>query len=77
MAGYAIHTPILMGMGMAGLSVNPRSIPAIKQMIGSIRMQETAALVDEALKLQSAEKVFRMLQSTYKDVLEEIGQGKR
>ena len=77
MAGYPVHTPILMGMGMDGLSVNPQSIPAVKHMIRSIRMQETAALVDEALRLRSAEKVFQMLQSTYKDILEEIDQRKR
>jgi hypothetical protein len=40
-------------------------------------MQDTAAVAAEALKLRSAEKVFQMLQSTYKDVLEEIGQHNR
>ena len=76
MASYPIHTPILMGMGMSGLSVNPQSIPVVKQMIGSIRQQETAALVEEALNLQSAEKVFQLLQSTYGDTLEAIDQHK-
>ena len=76
MAGYPIHTPILMGMGMDGLSVNPQSIPSVKHMIRSIRNQDTAALVTEALKLQSAEKVFQMLQSTYKENLKEIDQRK-
>ena len=77
MAGYPVHTPILMGMGMDGLSVNPQSIPSVKYMIRSIRMQETAALAAEALKLKSAEKVFQMLQSTYKEALEQIDQRKR
>jgi phosphotransferase system enzyme I (PtsI) len=76
MAGYPIHIPILMGMGMDGLSINPLSIPPVKHMIRSIRMEETGAVAAEALKLHSAEKVFQMLQSTYKDVLEEIGQQK-
>ena len=76
MAGYPIHTPILMGMGMDGLSVNPQSIPAVKHMIRSIRMQDTAALAAEALKLQSAKKVFQLLQSTYGEILEEMQQQK-
>jgi signal transduction protein with GAF and PtsI domain len=63
-------------MGMDGLSINPLSIPPVKHMIRSIRMEETGAVAAEALKLHSAEKVFQMLQSTYKDVLEEIGQQK-
>ena len=77
MASYPIHTPILMGMGMDGLSVNPQSIPSVKHMIRSIRSQDTEALVAEALKLGSAEKVFQLLQSTYKEILEEIDQRKQ
>ena len=74
MGGYPIHAPILMGMGMDGLSVNPQAIPSVKHMIRSIRKDETEALVAEALKLRSADKVFQLLQSTYKDILEEISQ---
>ena len=76
MAGYPIHVPILMGMGMDGLSVNPQSIPSVKYMIRSIKMQETTALAAEALKLQSAEKVFQLLQATYGEILEQMHQRK-
>ncbi len=69
MAGYPIHTPLLLGLGLDELSMNPQSIPTIKQMIRSINVGETEALVDEALKLMSAEKVFALLRDTYGNIL--------
>jgi phosphotransferase system enzyme I (PtsI) len=74
MAGYPIHVPILLGMGMDELSMNPQSIPAVKQMIRSINRQETHAVVEKALQLNSAEKVFDLLRSTYGDIVAEIDQ---
>jgi phosphotransferase system enzyme I (PtsI) len=74
MAGYPIHTPLLLGLGLDELSMNPQSIPTIKQMIRSINVGETEALVDEALKLMSAEKVFALLRDTYGNILSEFNQ---
>lgn len=72
MAGYAIHAPILLGLGMDGFSMNPQSIPTVKQMVRSIKMEDTPLLVEEALKLASAEKAFELLRETYGDILSEI-----
>jgi len=74
MAGYPIHAPLLLGLGLDELSMNPQSIPTIKQMIRSINIGETEALVDEALKLMSAEKVFALLRDTYGNILSEFDQ---
>jgi phosphotransferase system enzyme I (PtsI) len=76
MAGYPIHIPLLLGMGIDELSMNPQSIPSVKHMIRSIQFSDTAPLVEEVLKLASAEKTFELLRDIYKDVLEEIGIGK-
>jgi len=72
MAGYAIHAPILLGLGMNEMSMNPQAIPTVKQMIRSIKMSDTQPLVKEALRLASAEKTFGLLQEAYGDVLSEI-----
>ena len=72
MASYPIHTPILLGLGMDELSMNPQAIPTIKQMVRSIKISDTKPLVKEALKLQSAEKVFALLRDTYGNVLSEF-----
>ncbi len=74
MAGYPIHTPLLLGLGLDELSMNPQAIPTIKQMIRSINISDTEALVDEALKLMSAEKVFTLLRDTYGNILSEFDQ---
>ena len=76
MAGYPIHIPLLLGLGIDELSMNPQSIPSVKHMIRSIQFSDTAPLVEEVLKLASAEKTFELLRDIYKDVLEEIGIGK-
>jgi phosphotransferase system enzyme I (PtsI) len=72
MASYPIHIPILLGLGMDEMSMNPQAIPTIKQMIRSIKISDTKPLVEEALRLRSAEKVFALLRDTYGDVLSEF-----
>ena len=74
MAGYPIHTPLLLGLGLDEFSMNPQSIPTVKQMIRSISISDTKDLVDEALNLMSAEKVFSLLRDTYGSILSEIDQ---
>lgn len=69
MASYPVHIPILLGLGIEELSMNPQAIPTIKQMIRSIKISDTKPLVAEALKLRSAEKVFALLRDTYGDIL--------
>ena len=74
MAGYAIHAPILLGLGMNEMSMNPQAIPTVKEMIRSVKMSDTRPLVKEALRLASAEKTFDLLQEAYGSVLAEIDQ---
>jgi len=74
MAGYPVHVPILLGLGMDELSMNPQSIPAVKQMIQLIKLGDTPSLAQEALKLASAEKTFELLRATYGSILSEIEQ---
>ena len=74
MAGYPIHTPLLLGLGLDELSMNPQSIPTVKQMIRSIKISDSKELLEEALRLMSAEKVYSLLRDTYGSILSEIDQ---
>ena len=52
-AGDPAFTWILLGLGVRGLSMSPRSIPAVKSVIGQSRMDEMEDLVAKALALRS------------------------
>ena len=65
MAGYPIHVPILLGMGIDALSMNPQSIPGVKSMIRSLKIEDTRRLIQDVLKHTSATKVFELLEKTY------------
>ncbi|UCH22162.1 MAG: phosphoenolpyruvate--protein phosphotransferase [Deltaproteobacteria bacterium] len=69
MASYPIHVPILLGIGMDELSMNPQSIPAVKNMIRSIKMDDTRRFMQTALKQTSATNVYKLLLETYGHLL--------
>ncbi|MEH2067456.1 MAG: phosphoenolpyruvate--protein phosphotransferase [Nostoc sp.] len=64
LAADPLATAILLGLGLDELSVNPQSIPAIKQAIHQLSLDESQALAASALQQDSAEHV-RELISTY------------
>ncbi|MCF8038148.1 MAG: phosphoenolpyruvate--protein phosphotransferase, partial [Desulfohalobiaceae bacterium] len=45
--------PILVGMGVHCLSLNPQSIPGIKKVLRSLSYKECAALLEEVLQSDS------------------------
>jgi phosphoenolpyruvate-protein kinase (PTS system EI component) len=49
--------PLLVGLGVSELSVNPPAIPATKEAVRDVDAGAAAALADEALALDSAEDV--------------------
>ena len=61
--------PILLGMGINELSMNPQSIPAVKSMIRSLRMEDAQRLMNEVLKKTSAKEVVKLLEDAYDTVL--------
>jgi phosphotransferase system enzyme I (PtsI) len=69
MAGTPHHIPILLGMGIDELSMNPQSIPVVKRVIRSIRLEDTRRLVEEALKQTTAKNVFELVRDTFGDTL--------
>ncbi|MBW1994701.1 MAG: phosphoenolpyruvate--protein phosphotransferase [Deltaproteobacteria bacterium] len=62
MAGDPFHVPILLGLGINELSMNPQSIPSIKTMIRSLRIIDTLELTKEALKKATAKEIADLVQ---------------
>lgn len=63
LAADTLATPILLGLGLDELSVNPQSIPGVKQAIARFSIVESEAIVASALQQDSAMHV-RELMST-------------
>lgn len=72
MAATAHHIPLLVGMGMAELSMNPQSIPRAKRVIRALNAGDSQALVQNALEMKTARGVFEVIQSTYGDMIAEL-----
>ena len=71
MAAAAHHIPLLLGLGMDELSMNPQSIPHIKRVIRSLSLSEARAFVTEALKKRTARGVFGLIREAYGGILTE------
>lgn len=69
MASYPIHIPLMLGMGMDELSMNPQSIPSVKSMIRSISAENSKQIMEDVLKQTSAEDVFNLLKELCGDIL--------
>jgi len=65
MAGDPIAIPILLGLGLSELSMNPQSIPVAKQMIRLLDSSEAKLFIKEVLKQTTAKEVMDLLQNTY------------
>jgi len=69
MAGYPIHIPILLGIGIDELSMNPQSIPAVKSVIRSLNVNDARLFMKDIFKQTTATKVFELLRNNYGNIL--------
>jgi phosphotransferase system enzyme I (PtsI) len=72
MAATPHHIPLLLGMGLDELSMNPQSIPQIKRVIRSLDLGDTRSFVREALKKKTARGVFELSKDAFGDTLAEV-----
>jgi phosphotransferase system enzyme I (PtsI) len=72
MAASAQHMPLLLGLGMDELSMNPQSIPQAKRVIRALKRSDAQVFAREALKKKTARGVFELIQDTYGDILPEL-----
>jgi phosphotransferase system enzyme I (PtsI) len=62
MAANPLHAPLLLGLGLHELSMDPVSIPTVKEAIRAVSEREMVALAEEALKLHSSPEIERLLE---------------
>ncbi len=72
MAATPQHIPLLLGMGLDELSMNPQSIPQIKRVIRSLNVNDSRHFVQEALKMKTARGVFELSRDIFGDTLSEV-----
>lgn len=66
LAGNALATPLLLGLGLTELSMAAPSVPAVKAALRSWSLPEAKALVEEVLKLDSVTAVQDHLEAAKK-----------
>jgi phosphotransferase system enzyme I (PtsI) len=65
MASYPLYAPLLLGMGLEELSMNPAAIPAVKRMLRAVSAADSRAAAAEALKQPTALKVLGVVRSAF------------
>jgi phosphotransferase system enzyme I (PtsI) len=71
MAGTPHHIPLLLGIGMDELSMNPQTIPDIKRVIRSLNVADARSFIKEALKQTTARSTFELIKDAYGNILPE------
>ena len=69
MASDPINMPILLGVGIDELSMNPQSIPAVKSIIRSMKLKDARLFIKDVLKKSSSTEIVQLVQDTYGDIL--------
>ena len=71
MAGTPHHIPLLLGLGMDELSMNPQTIPDIKRVIRSLNVADTRSFMKDVLKQNTAKSTFELIKEAYGSILSE------
>lgn len=65
MAGDPFNVPVLLGLGIDELSMNPQSIPAVKNMIRSLKLEDARHFTKEALKQTTTMDVIKLVEASF------------
>ena len=72
MAGEPLFAPILLGLGVDELSMNPQAIPQVKNAIRSISTADGRSFLNEVMQLTTPEAVQDLLERTFDRVISTI-----
>ncbi|MGV8073510.1 MAG: phosphoenolpyruvate--protein phosphotransferase [Syntrophobacteraceae bacterium] len=73
MAGESLYVPIMLGLQMDCLSMNPQAIPRVKNLIFRSHIKDCRRLVNRALRLSTAREIGELLEKMmYKNFPEEF-----
>ena len=70
MGGDVMSLPVLLGLGVDSISMNPVSIPAIKETIRRLSYQDVKVLAQKALREATASKVQNLIEEACGDALQ-------
>ncbi len=73
MAGDPVNIPILLGLGMNNLSMNPQSMPIIKSIIKLFNVEDARLFIKEVLKETTDTGVMELVLNTFGSILFDIG----
>ncbi len=65
MAGDPLYTPLLVGLGIKELSMNPFAIPVVKQTVRSLSFKKCQQFTHEILQLANADEISKRLQENF------------
>jgi phosphoenolpyruvate-protein phosphotransferase (PTS system enzyme I) len=71
MASEPLYIPLLLAMGFDELSMNPQSIPTVKRMVRSIRLEDCKKFLKQVLNLTEISIINDMVQEKYGKLLSE------
>ncbi|RLB97360.1 MAG: phosphoenolpyruvate--protein phosphotransferase, partial [Deltaproteobacteria bacterium] len=69
MAGDPFSLPVLLGLGLDELSMNPQSIPVMKNMIRSIGMADAEKFLQKVLEQTTCQAVNDLIQKEYGEII--------
>ncbi len=72
MAGEPLFAPVLLGLGVDELSMNPQAIPLVKNAIRSITAADVEAFMDELMAMTTCEAVQHLLEQAYGEAVGRI-----
>ena len=70
MAGDPFNVPVLLGLGIDELSMNPQSIPGVKNMIRSLKVEDARHFTKEALKQATTMDVIKLVEASFGEMFE-------
>jgi len=62
LAGEPRAIPLLLGLGLDELSMNPSAIPLVKQIVRNLNMEETKQIAQKALMMESSDQIREWLE---------------
>jgi phosphotransferase system enzyme I (PtsI) len=65
MAGEPLYIPILLALGLDEISMNPRSVPLVKNLVRSIILEEAQDFLKELMELKTTQETRTLLQEKY------------
>ncbi len=67
MAGDPVYAPLLLGLGVDGLSMSPAWLPSVKYTVRAMTMADARKLAAEALGMSSAKEIYAKCDAFYRE----------